>query len=43
MLWQMRSSQLSRRDMAYLLPDLHSTVIELGRRGPMVEAPQPTR
>ena len=25
-LWQMRSSQMSRRDMAYLLPDLDSTV-----------------
>ena len=25
-LWRMRSSQMSRRDMAYLLPDLDSTV-----------------
>ena len=25
-LWRMRSSQMLRRDMAYLLPDLESTV-----------------
>ena len=25
MLWRMRSSQVSRRDMAYLLPDLDNT------------------
>ena len=25
-LWRMRSSRMSRRDMAYLLPDLDSTV-----------------
>ena len=25
-LWRMRSSQMSRRDMAYVLPDLYSTV-----------------
>ena len=29
MLWLMRSMQISRRDMVYLLPDLESTILLL--------------